>query len=399
MSSPNGYSTQRDDDPRRSLDDLISRAIAYHSAPALKELLAFSRNFPYLAPFNVMLLHVQNPGISFALRARQWEKRYRRRISPGARPYVILRMMGPVEFIFDLSDTEPIDPNYDRVPKAAVNPFSTNGKPPFGTLDKMIGRCLKMAVEVSVRDFGTSMAGEVSRNLKRIPPYSILLNSKHTESQQLGTLAHELAHVLCGHLGEDKENKINDRTNLTYEIEEFEAEAVAYLVTDRMNLDIGSVSYLSNYLDSKQEIPGYSLEMVLKVAGRIEMLMTGDRRPGKDKYLTETVESSVREFPDQIPFPIEDIPKFVVLISKYGDLLPRKPDNFARILKELFQWNARRYVDSAWKILKAIDPSVSIDPNWPEVFDRIYIIDRNQRVSEAPDPAPKVQVFKHPDLF
>lgn len=285
MASDTDSLSSRDDDPRRSLDDLISRAIAYHSAPELKELLAFTRRFPYLAPYNAMLLHMQNPGIRYALRAPQWEKSYGRRIKPGSRPYVILRTMGPVTFVFDLSDTEPIHPGDDRVPIAAANPFSTDGKPPFGTFEKMTKCCLELSVEVVEQDYGTGLAGQVIRNTSRKPPYRILLNSKHTEAQRFGTLAHELAHVLCGHLGEDKVNKIPGRTNLTHSIEEFEAEAVAYLVTDRLGLDIGSVSYLSGYLNSKQDVPEFSLDMVLKVAGRIELLMMGGRRPKTEGYL------------------------------------------------------------------------------------------------------------------
>jgi len=59
-----------------------------------------------------MLLYIQNPGIRYALRARQW-KDWGRKIKPSARPYVILWKMGPVAFVFDLSDTEPIDPKND----------------------------------------------------------------------------------------------------------------------------------------------------------------------------------------------------------------------------------------------------------------------------------------------
>jgi len=54
-----------------------------------------------------MLLHIQNPHISFALRVPTWERKYERRVSRGARPYVILQPFGPVAFVFDLSDTKP----------------------------------------------------------------------------------------------------------------------------------------------------------------------------------------------------------------------------------------------------------------------------------------------------
>ena len=83
-------------DPRRTLDDLISRALAYRTGPELKQLVDFTRRFPHLAPYNAMLLHVQNPGIGYALRAYDWERKYARRVKPAVRPYVILWTMGPV---------------------------------------------------------------------------------------------------------------------------------------------------------------------------------------------------------------------------------------------------------------------------------------------------------------
>lgn len=378
--------SKRADDPRKTLDDLITRSIAYRSAPAIKELLAFARNLPYIAPFNAMLLHVQNPGIRFALRAPQWEKSYARRIRPGARPYVILRMMGPVEFVFDLSDTEPIDPTFDRVPKVASNPFSTNGKPPPRILEGITKRCLEMAVEVSCHDFGTALAGRVMRSASRKPPYSILLNSKHSDAQKIGTLAHELAHILCGHLGEDRDNKIPSRGNLTTDIQEFEAEAVAYLITDRMNLDIGSVSYLASYLNSSKDVPEYSLDIVLKVAGRIELMLTGGRKPERDRYLTEEKGDSLVAFPEQKALPADRIPKFLELVVQQGDELFHTPENFAAKLEKLLEGKFRSYVTSCWSIYKAMNPSAAGEPDWPEIFARIDIHEKNQKESIPSTP-------------
>jgi hypothetical protein len=101
------------------------------------------------------------------------------------------------------------------------------------------------------------------------------LNSKHTEAQQLGTLAHELAHVFCGHLGYLEEGFWPDRRNTTKLTRELEAEAVAFLVTDRLNLDIGSVQYLAGYLSDDKPLPGYSLDNVLRAVGKIEEMLRG----------------------------------------------------------------------------------------------------------------------------
>jgi hypothetical protein len=263
---------------RKALDDLISRALAYRTGPELKALFDFMKRFPHLAPYNAMLLHVQNPGIGYALQARFWQRDYRRQIRPGARPYVILQPFGPVAFVFELSDTEPIDPAVDLVPEVVKNPFPAKGQPPVGALDRLIATCLEIGIEVERRDRGTMLAGSIQRFANRTPPFHLVLNLKHSEAQQLGTLAHELAHAFCGHLGYLEEGFWPDRRYANKVAREFEAEAVAYLVTDRLNLDIGSVQYLAGYLAGDKPLPNYSLDTVLKAVNKIEEMLRGTFR-------------------------------------------------------------------------------------------------------------------------
>lgn len=258
---------------RKALDSLVARALAYRTGPELKALFDFMRRFPHIAPYNAMLLHVQNPGIGYALQARFWECDYFRWVRPGARPYVILQTMGPVAFVFELSDTEPIDPAVDLVPEIVKNPFPAKGQPPFGAVKNLVSACLEVGIEVECRDRGTILAGSVQRLTHRTPPFHLLLNLKHTEAQQLGTLAHELGHVFCGHLGAYEEGFWTDRSYVPRITREFEAEAVAYLVTDRLNLDIGSVEYLAGYLSDPNPLPNYSFDAVLKAVGKIEKML------------------------------------------------------------------------------------------------------------------------------
>ena len=265
------------DDAKRTLDDLIARSLAYSSGPELKVLLDFSRRFPHYAPYNAMLLHVQNPGISYAVRAAVWEETYQRRVNPGARPYVVLQTMGPVAFAFDISDTYPIDPANDLVPAVVVNPFPAKGAAPPKAIKRLTDACAKAGIVVVTQDLGSSRAGDVRRAELNGCEFYLRLNSKHTAAQQLGTCAHELAHVFCGHLGKDRNGIAPERTPeiLTKDLVEFEAEAVAYLVTDRLNLDVGSVAYLSGYLLVGKPLPKYSLDAVLKAAGKIEEMLQG----------------------------------------------------------------------------------------------------------------------------
>ena len=148
---------------RKALDELTSRALAYRTGPELKALFDFLKRFPHIAPYNAMLLHVQNPQIQFALRAPVWERKYERRVVPKARPYVILQTMGPVAFVFDLSDTKPINPNRDLIPETITNPFRASGKPPPGALKKLIVACLKVGIVVQQQDLATHHAGSAIR--------------------------------------------------------------------------------------------------------------------------------------------------------------------------------------------------------------------------------------------
>ena len=66
---------------------------------------------------------------------------------------------------------------------------------------------------------------------------------------------------------------------------EFEAEAVAYLVTDRLSLDIGSVQYLAGYLSDDKPLPNYSLDTVLTAAGKIEEMLRGTFRVRRSVHI------------------------------------------------------------------------------------------------------------------
>lgn len=271
-----------DSDPKRMLDELVSRSLAYRTGKELRELFEFTRRFPHLAPYNAMLLHVQNPGIRYALRAPKWERQYQRRVRPAARPYVILRNFGPVQFVFDLSDTEPMNPAEDRVPEIVQNPFPAKGEPPANAMLNLKAACAQLGIQIEARDFATNLAGQAQRASGGYD-FHIALNLKHTPAQQLGTLAHELAHIFCGHLGESDDGFWPHRPYETKVVREFEAEAVAYLVTDRLNLDIGSVEYLAGYLTDGQALPNYSLDAVLTAGGKIETMVAGKFKPQRKR--------------------------------------------------------------------------------------------------------------------
>lgn len=85
-------------------------------------------------------------------------------------------------------------------------------------------------------------------------------------------LCHELAHIYLGHLGSDRDNWWPCRLNLTHRSVEIEAEAVAYIVTIRAGLLASSAEYLSSYMTDQGIPKSVSLELIGKVAGRLESM-------------------------------------------------------------------------------------------------------------------------------
>ncbi|MFN8669436.1 MAG: hypothetical protein U0164_19775 [Gemmatimonadaceae bacterium] len=277
------------DTSRRALDDLFASAKRYRSGEAFAELLDFARRFRFYAPYNAMLLHAQMPGATFVAPAYRWLREYGRRIVPGERPLVILQTMGPVMFVFDVSQTEGGE-EAPRLPSLVTSPFAARGADVAGALEWMRLNAERDGVRVHMSDEGSQSAGsiypaekgqridvvvatkpEVIR--KQIPlRYELLLNRRASTATTYATLLHELAHLYCGHLGTPNAKWWPDRRGLSLEVREFEAEAVAALVCARAELDTPADFYLSGYLQSNGEVPEISVELVMKVAGLLEQM-------------------------------------------------------------------------------------------------------------------------------
>jgi hypothetical protein len=111
-------------------------------------------------------------------------------------------------------------------------------------------------------------------------------NSKQKLAEAYVTLAHELAHIYCGHLGEGAGGRIPSRTSLTRDVEEFEAESVAYVVCARQGLVTTAPKYLADSLGANREIPPIDIHRVLIVASRIEEMGRTEKRPEKNPEKT-----------------------------------------------------------------------------------------------------------------
>ena len=101
---------------------------------------------PRYAPYNAMLLHIQHPKAKFIASAREWAE-MGLKVKPGSRPLVVLQIMGPVRFVFDVADIHggslPI-----AVRNAFENPFGAEGGITDFIWNRMVDLCRELGVVV-----------------------------------------------------------------------------------------------------------------------------------------------------------------------------------------------------------------------------------------------------------
>ncbi|MDR1685020.1 MAG: ImmA/IrrE family metallo-endopeptidase [Desulfovibrio sp.] len=254
-----------------ALDELFHSVGTYKSSKDFKELIEFMKRFPKIAPYNAMLLHIQKPGSKYVATARQWKKSFNRTIKPNAHPLVILQAFGPVAFVFEINDTEGGD-----FQEELYNPFYTQGKISESYFQTLLSN-LQQTYRVTYyeADQGTQSAGSIKKYIKEEKfSYRVVVNKNLSREAKYATIAHELGHLFCGHLGTPDKKLWSVCVAASYEAREFEAESVAWLVCERANIKNPSAAYLNGYLDRENKIPQISIENVLKAAGKIESLVS-----------------------------------------------------------------------------------------------------------------------------
>jgi hypothetical protein len=277
------------DAAKRALDELFINARQYRSADKFHRLMTFVRNFRFYSPFNAVLVHVQMPGAKYVATASRWRREYHRVLLPAARPLAILQPMGPVMYVFDVSDTEPED-KAPPLPREVTDPFEVRGGRVGQQLEQTIHNAARDGVQVIARQAGSQSAGmlQVATRKQTIPfeirgrggmethqvalQFELLLNAMHSREARYATLTHELGHLYCGHLGSPDRRWWPDRRRMSRVELEFEAESVCYLACGRLGIDNPSDDYLSGYLANGTDVPLISLEYVLKAVSLVEQM-------------------------------------------------------------------------------------------------------------------------------
>ena len=290
----------------QSLDALYQRARDLHTTEGYRSFLDFIARLPQYAPFNCALLHIQRPGASYFATQTQWKRDLGRHIEAGARPCVILQPFGPVLFVFAAEDTLPGEDG-EELPEHITNPFAVDGDLSPAVWQRTCAHCeeqerVKIQFDPQLaQGHGGSIAPNGPRfKVPALHTHVITLQghnptqraaatgtSPTSLQEQYGILAHELAHLFCGHLGATDGDWWPHRMRLSKAQKEIEAESVAYLVCRRAGLHSISERYLQWHIlraeagegstsqnDSSHStlLSKVSLDVILKAAGYIERM-------------------------------------------------------------------------------------------------------------------------------
>jgi len=256
---------------RSLLDELLSKSKLYKSSADFQALLDFTVRLRNMAPFNAMLLQIQKPGLNYAASEKDWKTRFNRATTENARPLLIMWPFAPVALVYDVLDTEG-----DPIPKNAFAFYAT-GKIDKHRMNRFNELLDAKSISVELVDQGDRSAGLIRRenhatDKKKFSKYAVQMNQNHDAPMRFVTLAHELAHLFLGHLGDDPKLRVRGRRP-DYRVREIEAESVAYIVCKRNEVDPESQSYLSNFVKNDEDSEQLDIYSITRAAGHIEQIL------------------------------------------------------------------------------------------------------------------------------
>ena len=258
-----------------AIDDLFQQALDHSGPSAFDQFLEAAARLTNLSIYNAMLVGVQRPGAAAVATQRRWQK-LGGRVRRTAVPIVILQPFGPVSFVYEYSDVDGV-----RFPGADASSLFASGPVTEDAFRRMARSATGNRIEVTETDqYGGLLAGtaEAIAHLPDAltgsdghPRWSIRLNSRHDLPTRFATLAHELGHIYCGHLGGNPAGKwpSRARTVKSHAHREIEAESVCWLVCRRNGITSRSKEYLARLINDSG-IEGVSMFSIYMAANRIE---------------------------------------------------------------------------------------------------------------------------------
>jgi hypothetical protein len=251
---------------KSSLDELFSRSKNYATSAGFFDAINFVSKFRQYSLFNNMLVYAQNPFVTYYATEKHWKEAFNRTIKPEARGMVILAPMTPVLIVYDIDETEG-----PPLPSKLEGFTAVQGKFSEPILQKTLDNCTRNGIQVEKKTLSRLYAGFATRRSVR-PGYKmrVAVHDKLAPKEMYGVLTHELAHIYLGHLGCDNDKWWPSRLGLDKATKEIEAEAVSFLLNARLGLEGSSASYLSTYVKDEGALNKVSLDLIVRVAARIE---------------------------------------------------------------------------------------------------------------------------------
>lgn len=287
---------EREEEFKSNVDELQFLVEQCRNSERFKQMLDSVGKFGYLAPYNAMLVDMQLPGAKLVLPGKKWRE-YGRKVKPNAQQLITLFPFGPIQCMFDISGTEPIEgakakekseliKEWDEILKKVEGEIKSeslkqliNNLPSYGVYydDSFLAANTYGGYLMPFKhDMKVKIGGELIKTTSR---FMISVNHKQTDTEKFHTICHELGHLLCRHLYYNEDT----RRRLEKKEEEFEAETVAWLVCKRMGINNPSEQYLATYAKDGQ-IPLCSIDLIMKAVTEIEEMIKTETSIKKGKW-------------------------------------------------------------------------------------------------------------------
>ncbi|SRR6266404_77115 len=262
-------------DDAAAVDDLFRQAVRAQGEGALPEFLNFLARFRRYSLFNAMLIRVQRPGAMAVASRRRWQEEGRM-VAGDAVPIIILQPLGQCSL-----STKSATPmaHHCRAGWSGGRSMQqetsaeANGKKrsPAGRSAALRSSSLIIMAPAWLERPQCSI-GPKTRFLSGAPMTRGSGSGSIAVSTlgRFATLAHELGHIYCGHLGGDSRSRWADRSGeLELGQRELEAEAVSWLICRRLGLETRSAEYLACYVKDG-DLERISAFVITAAAHRIE---------------------------------------------------------------------------------------------------------------------------------
>lgn len=287
---------EREEEFKSNVDELQFLVEQCRNSQRFKQMLDSVGKFGHLAPYNAMLVDMQLPGAKLVLPGKKWRE-YGRKVKPNAQQLITLFPFGPIQCMFDISGTEPIEgakakeeseliKEWDEILKKVEGEIKSeslkqliNNLPSYGVYyddSFLAANTYGGYLMPFMHDMKVKIGGELIKTTSR---FMISVNHKQTDTEKFHTICHELGHLLCRHLYYNEDT----RRRLEKKEEEFEAETVAWLVCKRMGINNPSEQYLATYAKDGQ-IPLCSIDLIMKAVTEIEEMIKAETSIKKGKW-------------------------------------------------------------------------------------------------------------------